>query len=1384
MNKKNRLRHFILLQSGLLVFSITCFSQDTTNTIGKVSIASPTAASLGKYGDIPVGYHTGTPNISVPIYTVKSGNLSTPISLSYHASGLKVQEQASWVGAGWSLNAGGAITRSVIGAADDRGYSSYQGYINSCTKGHYSDYGFNSYMVSGTDTTLYETQLAIADFNFRSGYSDGEPDMFFFNFGDYTGKFYFNDDRTPIIVPEQDLQIQPDFQIGPGFNGFTVTTPGGIKYYFGRTGNYSSPADPVESTIPSTSENGPSYASAAASSWFLNKIISADGTDSITFEYKSEKYSYYTWSMFPISDQNFISTTQQKNGVDLVKNKVNGVRLSKISFPYGNATFTPSSTARKDLSDNNYTLMMDVTNDSSYSLGSIKITDNNGFCKKDSFYYSYFKCDTTGFQNTFWSTSLNTLNLHSDTSLLRLDSLKEITCDQSISIPPYKFSYFTGTMPRRLSFGIDHWGFYNGVANNKLLPTYKVKDITGQIIQKDGANRDASWPAMRAGALEKIIYPTGGYTKMEFEPHTTNVNYFNYVATSVWSHSGGYDGHNGYLGDGGGNPFQEDVSFSGNAKQIIISNTNNGISGSYAVLTIQDPNNNYNYVFNSGPVAPGATDTFNIVLTGTTYRVFFHKESATTGYGATAWINDWVSTGVHSNIIVGGLRIKTMTHKDSATSKDIVSKYIYNYAKNDTTGTSSGILYSRPVYVQWLRNKTWDLIYGSALFCNYPHTPYRSPSSVRPMATTQGNHIGYNEVYVLQPGNGYSVYRYYGSNVWDYNVSDVCTRYADWATVCDVNIPFLPAEPLPFEYMRGELKYQANYNQSGQFLGDTWHFPQYVEDSMVTPGHITTLFPNNISTFQEYNLRSAYKVRDSTVSTINDPVTSNYLTTKQATYYNSNYHHQPASTITINSTGDALKTKLKYAFDFRPSNFTTPDSLFYYKNAIHNDSVAMFNRFSGCPSNESYLPLLNSCHKLAFIQFRARMAFARMNYIAYRRRTFTDPGNLYSIAHTSARNAADTELKPIFELQDEYQNDVIEKTQWKGSNLLQANYTKYDTVTNPTGKAYPGKTQLINLASPSGYFTNATVSGNTIAKDSRYTDEANYKYANGRLAEITGKDGVTTSYIWGYSNTLPIVKAVGVNYTTLKAAYDAVGGDLTLLRSQPSLSNAFINTYFYTPGIGMIKETDPRGRNIFYEYDILNRLVLVRDHDNNILKKICYNYAGQPENCLSATAFYNVLASQTFTRNNCPFCQTGSQVTYTVQAGTYSSTVSQAAADQLAQNDIIANGQNYANTNGSCSSSGTVSIAYNNSVNISGFTASYYNQSSGLTYNLTIPANGSGTLGCIPAGTYNLTISKSGNNAYIFFDIGCRSASGTSAFFKGISVSATTCNYVNLGYAD
>ncbi|MBL0357868.1 MAG: hypothetical protein IPP72_13715 [Chitinophagaceae bacterium] len=51
--------------------------------------ASPDAAALGKFGDVPVNLSSGLPNISVPFYELKEGNIVLPVGLNYNASGIK-----------------------------------------------------------------------------------------------------------------------------------------------------------------------------------------------------------------------------------------------------------------------------------------------------------------------------------------------------------------------------------------------------------------------------------------------------------------------------------------------------------------------------------------------------------------------------------------------------------------------------------------------------------------------------------------------------------------------------------------------------------------------------------------------------------------------------------------------------------------------------------------------------------------------------------------------------------------------------------------------------------------------------------------------------------------------------------------------------------------------------------------------------------------------------------------------------------------------------------------------------------------------------------------------------------------------------------------------
>src|SRR5690554_1065147 len=104
----------------LLFMSICGFSQQIA--FPKIVPPSPTAYEFGKYGQVPVGMFTGTPSVSVPLYTYNTRNLSVPISLSYSSNGIKVDQLSTNVGLGWNFNAGGVITRIARDKMDeDRG---------------------------------------------------------------------------------------------------------------------------------------------------------------------------------------------------------------------------------------------------------------------------------------------------------------------------------------------------------------------------------------------------------------------------------------------------------------------------------------------------------------------------------------------------------------------------------------------------------------------------------------------------------------------------------------------------------------------------------------------------------------------------------------------------------------------------------------------------------------------------------------------------------------------------------------------------------------------------------------------------------------------------------------------------------------------------------------------------------------------------------------------------------------------------------------------------------------------------------------------------------------------------------------------------------------
>ena len=173
------MKQFALLFSMLLFQQI--FAQRMDQIISNVVPPSPNAASLGKFIENPVGLYTGTTDINVPLYQLELGSLKLPISLSYHSSGLKVDDISSWVGAGWALNAGGVLSRTIRGRQDEDGFFVGSGSLTS----NFFDGNIPAlYKVGCTLASERPIQEQLVD-----GCIDTQSDIYFFSTPTASGKF-------------------------------------------------------------------------------------------------------------------------------------------------------------------------------------------------------------------------------------------------------------------------------------------------------------------------------------------------------------------------------------------------------------------------------------------------------------------------------------------------------------------------------------------------------------------------------------------------------------------------------------------------------------------------------------------------------------------------------------------------------------------------------------------------------------------------------------------------------------------------------------------------------------------------------------------------------------------------------------------------------------------------------------------------------------------------------------------------------------------------------------------------------------------------------------------------------------------------------------------
>lgn len=493
------MNHITHTRIFLIIFLAYCNNvvAQEFNPYKNVTLPSPTAVQFQKFIDVPVGKYTGTPVINIPLYTVNAANIQVPIVLMHHASGIKLTEHASWVGAGWSLSAGGMITRSVNGAPDfEVWYDDLDEFFtpssdpnenqppSGATGRMWVSY-FESTEVAAVPTLLPGNQIDYLNEVLISK-RDAQPDVYYFNFLGMSGKFFFDQDGNIITNPNDKIKISKPTNLSPYW---VVTDNKGTKYTFGSVAN---------SREFSIGFKDVDY----VSSWYLDKIETVGG-NTVNFNY-TVAGSFTTVPILHSYDYQAQYNRTSAGGGSTVANitysKVNTfkpVKLTSITFNgdtgSGSVIFTSSQTRNDSYQSSSY-----LTH---YKLDEIKVRNGN-----DAGVYR-FDFEYDNLSNNLWLESVTKKYYNDDGSSIVATDL------------PYVFTYDSHTsLPSSKSYSVDYWGYYNGKSNGtSLLPKVAYGKVSGSQSYGTGADRSASLTYAKYGSLIGVSYPTGASTAYEYE---------------------------------------------------------------------------------------------------------------------------------------------------------------------------------------------------------------------------------------------------------------------------------------------------------------------------------------------------------------------------------------------------------------------------------------------------------------------------------------------------------------------------------------------------------------------------------------------------------------------------------------------------------------------------------------------------------------------------------------------------------------------------------------------------------------------------------------------------------------------------------------------------
>lgn len=272
-------RFFIVL-AYFLTYGLNLLSTAQT---GQIVPVSPEASALAKMVNYPVNNNTGIPNISIPFYEIKVGNLTLPINFTYQGGGFKINEHATPEGLGWRLSANLQITRTINGLDD---FKDNVGYIGNILMKAYDPSASGSYYPLWT---TYRNPYDLA-----AGLKDGQPDKFNYSLLGKSGSFYFMKNTagtgyTIVPVPYDNIKIT--FNNGQ----FIIVDTDGTTYYFGEQGSVelsTLAANGKEVTGTFSSLESACF-DCKVTGWKCMRIESSTATNTIDFSYQAQNIARY-----------------------------------------------------------------------------------------------------------------------------------------------------------------------------------------------------------------------------------------------------------------------------------------------------------------------------------------------------------------------------------------------------------------------------------------------------------------------------------------------------------------------------------------------------------------------------------------------------------------------------------------------------------------------------------------------------------------------------------------------------------------------------------------------------------------------------------------------------------------------------------------------------------------------------------------------------------------------------------------------------------------------------------------------------------------------------------------------------------------------------------